>query len=129
MNTLQIILLVLAGLILLSYIKKFIQTRGIQNYSASEAYNKTKSSRNSILLDVRTNQERKERMIKGSYHIPLHEIGSRINELNKFKDKEIICYCRTGNRSVSAASKLKKNGFNSANMRGGINSWYANGLK
>ncbi len=129
MNAFQIILIVLAGLIFFGYIKKFIQTRGIQNYSVSDTYNKTQNSRSVILLDVRTLQERKANMIKGSYHIPLHELGTRMNELNKFKDKEIICYCRTGNRSLSAASKLKRNGFNSANLRGGINSWFANGLK
>jgi rhodanese-related sulfurtransferase len=49
--------------------------------------------------------------------------------MKKFKDAEIICYCRTGNRSLNAAAKLKKLGFNAANLKGGIIRWNAAGLK
>ena len=45
------------------------------------------------------------------------------DELEKYKNKEIICYCRSGNRSLNSASLLKKHGFNSANMKGGIVTW------
>ncbi len=129
MNTFQIILLALAGLIVLNYIKKKLQTRGLANYSPEETADKLKSSRNVILLDVRTKAERDRQSIKGSLHIPLQELNSRADELNKFKDKEIICYCQTGNRSVTAAVKLGKKGFNAANMKGGIVRWNGSGLK
>ncbi len=129
MNTFQVILLVLAGLIVLNYIKKKIQTRGLVNYTPQEAGEKIKSSRNVILLDVRTKAERDRQSIKGSFHIPLHELSSRADELTKFKDKEIICYCQTGNRSVTAAVKLRKKGFNAANMKGGIVKWNGSGLR
>ena len=129
MSVVQILLLALFALIVLVQINKYFIKRSLKHYSAAEAAEKIKSSRNVLLLDVRTAQERKVSMIKGSFHIPVHEIGTRIGELNKFKDKEIICYCRTGNRSVSAASKLKKHGFNSANLLGGINAWNAKGFK
>ncbi len=129
MSIFQIILLALFVLVIIVQINKYIVRRSLIHYTASEATDKIKSSRSTILLDVRTAQERKVAMIKGSLHIPLHEIKGRIGELEKFKDKEIICYCRTGNRSVTAASKLKKHGFNSANLLGGINSWKANGFK
>ena len=129
MSVFQIILLLLFVLIIIAQLNKYFVRRSLIHYTAPEAANKIKSSRNTILLDVRTVQERKAGMIKGSLHIPVHEITSRIGELNKFKDKEIICYCRNGNRSITAASKLKKLGFNSANLLGGINSWNANGFK
>lgn len=129
MSVVQILLLVFFALIVFVQIKKYLVKRSVKHYSAAEAAEKVKGSRNVLLLDVRTAQERKVSMIKGSFHIPVHEIGTRIGELNKFKDKEIICYCRTGNRSVSAASKLKKHGFNSANLLGGINAWNAKGFK
>ena len=82
-----------------------------------------------VLLDVRAQTERKQGSIKGSFHIPLPSITSSQNELKKFKDAEIICYCRTGNRSLNAAAKLKKLGFNAANLKGGIIRWNAAGLK
>ena len=81
------------------------------------------------MLDVRTLKERKAQSIKKSIHIPLAEINSRVDELNKFRNHEIICYCKAGIRSLSAASKLKKNGFNTANLKGGIVQWSLEILK
>jgi rhodanese-related sulfurtransferase len=52
-----------------------------------------------------------------------------MDELNKHKEREIICYCQTGSRSVSAAIILQKNGFNIANLRGGILGWNSAGLR
>ena len=82
-----------------------------------------------VLLDVRNNSERVAQKIKGSVHIPLQEISSRSNELTKFQDKEIICYCSTGSRSLSAAARLKRQGFKTANLKGGMLQWSAAGLK
>ena len=123
MTTSQIILLIFAALIGFLYIRKFLSTRGVVQYEPHEAAAKLKGSRNIILLDVRTPKERKMQSIKGSLHIPLYELGTRSDELQKYKDKEIICYCRSGNRSLTAAAKLKKKGFNSANLKGGITRW------
>ena len=126
MSLFQIILLLLAGLIVYNFIKRLILTKTIKQYSANEANDVVKKTRNAILLDVRTSSERSAQQIKGSVHIPLNELRRRSSELKKYKDKEIICYCRTGSRSINAASILKKNGFNSANLKGGIVSWNFN---
>ncbi|MBI5464507.1 MAG: rhodanese-like domain-containing protein, partial [Ignavibacteriales bacterium] len=82
--------------------------RGVQNF---------------FLLDVRTDSERQLGTIRGSVHIPLHHIVRRIEELEKHKAKEIICFCQTGNRSVSAALLLKRRGFKVANLVGGMAEW------
>jgi rhodanese-related sulfurtransferase len=95
----------------------------MNNYSASEVKQMLKSNSNIILLDVRTEQERKSGSIKPSIHIPLHEISLKADQLKKYQSKEIICYCQSGMRSVSAAIKLKKLGFNSSNMKGGYSTW------
>lgn len=123
MSTAQIILLALGLFIIYTYVKKITVSRSVVHYEPDEAKEKVKNSRNVILLDVRTPAERKQQHIKGSLHIPVYEINSRAGELEKYRDKEIICYCRTGSRSITAAAKLKKKGFNSANMRGGITRW------
>ena len=47
--------------------------------------------------------------INNSINIPLFEINSKLNNLNK-SDKYLI-HCETGYRSMIAASILKKNGF------------------
>jgi len=125
----QIFLYAFIALIVFYVIRKFFLIKSIKHYSAQEASQKIKKERNVVLLDVRTDTERKQGSIKGSYHIPITSLSSSQNELKKFKDAEIICYCRTGNRSLNAAAKLKKLGFNSSNLRGGIIRWNEAGLK
>jgi len=75
------------------------------------------------MLDVRTARERSYRSIPGSLHIPLHELNARMKELERYRSKEIICYCASGSRSISAALRLKKAGFNVANLEGGLATW------
>ncbi|MCL5031167.1 MAG: rhodanese-like domain-containing protein [Bacteroidetes bacterium] len=129
MTTSQILLLIFAALVIVLYVRRFFRNKNIKHYDPNEAAEKIKKSINVILLDVRTPTERKEQFIKGSFHIPLYELEKRIDELMRFKNKEIICYCRSGNRSLTAAAKLKKKGFNSANLKGGIIRWNHNNLK
>lgn len=120
----QIILYVFIALMVILYIRKRFKARLLRQYSTQEVKEKLNGKfRDFVLLDVRTNSEWADRHIKGSMHIPLSELGRRMDELKKFKDKEIICYCRSGNRSSSAALLLQEGGFRSANMKGGIMAW------
>ncbi len=127
MTTPQIILYVFILLAVALYIRRRLQLRGLKSYSPQEAAERMKQS--AVLLDVRTDPERERNSIKGSIHIPLHQLAGRLNELAKYKSKEIICYCQSGSRSMSAAARLKKLGFTSANMSGGISEWNSSGLK
>lgn len=129
MSIAQILLYVLIALIVYYIGKKFYLIRTIKQYSPVDASQKVKKERNIVFLDVRTDKERKENFIKGSFHIPVTDLTSRSQELKKFKDAEIICYCQTGNRSLTAASKLKKMGYNATNLSGGMIRWKAAGLK
>lgn len=123
MSTGQIILYFFAALVLLSYLRKFLNNRKITHLDAGDVSNRLKNQNNILLLDVRTEPERKLGHIKGSLHIPLNQLRKRQPELEKFKNKEIVCYCRSGNRSLNAAVFLKKHGFNASNLRGGITEW------
>lgn len=123
MDTIQIILLGLVALIIAIRVRKYFLSRSLSNYSAREVSEKIKTNKNVILLDVRTDVERKGNYIKGSIHIPLHQLKMKADELSKYKGKEIICYCQSGSRSISAAVTLTKMGFNAANMLGGISAW------
>ena len=123
MSTGQIILYALIALILLSYVRKILNSRKVVHLDAEEVKKKLKNSGEILLLDVRTEPERKSGHIKGSVHIPLNQLRRRKQELDKYKNKEIVCYCRSGNRSLNAAAFLQKYGFNASNMKGGINAW------
>ncbi|HEX9251742.1 MAG TPA: rhodanese-like domain-containing protein [Ignavibacteriaceae bacterium] len=129
MSTEQIILYVLIALIIYYIVKKIYLIKSIKQYTPADASAKVKKERNVVFLDVRTEKERKQSSIKGSFHIPVTSIKDKEQELKKFKDAEIICYCQTGNRSLTAASKLKKMGFNASNLSGGMVRWNVSGLR
>jgi rhodanese-related sulfurtransferase len=125
----QILLYGVVLLILLWYGRRWLLLRGLKSYTPVEVAERLKQAGAPVLLDVRTNAERQRGSIKGSLHIPLHQLGQRSAELEKHKAREIICYCQTGNRSLTAAAKLKKSGFMVANMGGGIVEWNSSGLR
>jgi len=119
----QIVLYGLLALALVLYIRRRLVTRSVPQYTPAEVAEKMKAGAQVVMLDVRTEMERNGGSIKGSKHIPLHMLSRRMDELKRLKENEVICYCRSGNRSVSAAVVLRKHGFRAASMKGGIVEW------
>lgn len=79
---------------------------------------------NLVLLDVRRPEEHAEKNIPGSLLITLDELEDRLDELEPFRDKELIVYCRSGNRSAQACMFLDMSGFtNTVNLKGGMLAW------
>ena len=56
-------------------------------------------------------------------NIPVQVLNQRINELDKYKDKNIAVICRSGNRSVMATKIIQAKGFNAKNVLGGMKSY------
>jgi len=73
------------------------------------------------LLDVRQLDERAQGFIPGSIHVPLDELRRRIDELPR--DREIIAYCHTGQRSYFACRILSQHGFRVRNLTGSFRTW------
>ncbi len=103
----------------------FFNTTGCQNIGPDDLIEKMKSREDFMLLDVRTPQEHAAQAIEGSYLLPLQELGYRINELPR--NREIVVYCRVGNRSAYACSYLSRMGYKVKNLEGGIVSWNRTG--
>lgn len=76
-----------------------------------------------LLIDVRTDEERKKGFIPGSVHIPLHQLRQRVGELPK--DREIIVSCQSGQRSYFATRFLAQRGFRVRNLTGSYRTWSA----
>ena len=76
------------------------------------------------IVDVREPHEKAEFDI-GGVLIPLGQIQSmQIDEIEDLKEKEVILYCRSGNRSGQACMFLDAMGFkNTKNLVGGILAW------
>lgn len=62
-----------------------------------------------FLVDVRTPGEFAEGTAPGAVNIPLQEIDQRLAELKG--KKQILVFCRSGNRSSQAKRILEQNGF------------------
>jgi rhodanese-related sulfurtransferase len=90
--------------------------------SSQEVY-KVLNDTSIVLLDVRTMPEHLNERIKETPLIPVQELEQRLSELDQYKGKKIIVYCRTDNRSGYATSLLRKHGFEAYNMTGGIVRW------
>ena len=77
-----------------------------------------------IFVDVRESKEMADGVINGAYRVPLSNFDKNATQLDKFKEKPVIVYCRSGNRSICAAGKLRKKGFNKVySLTGGILAW------
>lgn len=77
-----------------------------------------------VLIDVRQPEEHAEVHIPNSMLIPLGELPARLDELEQYRDRELIVYCRSGNRSGQACMFLNMQGFtNLVNLEGGILQW------
>ena len=76
------------------------------------------------LVDVREADERAEFNIGGSF-LPLGNIQMMlIDDIDEFKNEEVICYCRSGKRSMQACLMLETFGFtNVKNLEGGMMNW------
>ncbi len=76
------------------------------------------------LIDVREPDERAEFNIGGSF-LPLGNIQMMlIDDIEELKSEEVICYCRSGKRSMQACMMLETFGFtNVKNLEGGMMGW------
>ena len=82
-----------------------------------------------IVVDVRETHEWSAGHIPNARHIALGQLGSRLSEIDKFKERPVIVCCASGNRSSSACRTLRGAGFQRVfNLAGGIGAWSEAGL-
>ena len=119
-----------------------------------EAHERLKKNANAVLIDVRTQPEwtfvgvpQVDRLVRLSWQVyPQMEINSRfvdeVEGMSLPKDAEILCICRSGARSASAASALARAGYENCwnvaegfegdkdgkGQRGKNNGWKSHGL-
>jgi rhodanese-related sulfurtransferase len=79
-----------------------------------------KNGKDIIVLDVRTPEETATGMIENAINIPVQVLEQRVDELEKFKEKEIFVICRTQNRAPIGASILTANGYKAKYVIGGM---------
>lgn len=89
-----------------------------------ELKEKLKSDSPPYLLDVRQPDEHAFVALLNSTLIPLGELLSRTDEIEEWRDYEVVVYCHHGIRSAQAVAQLRAIGFtNVHNLAGGIDRW------
>ena len=94
------------------------------NISVAEVKERMANNEHINLLDVREPDERAEFNIGGAF-IPVGQVlMMQTDEIADWKDEEVICYCRSGKRSMQAGMMLETMGFtNVKNLAGGMMEW------
>lgn len=64
-----------------------------------------------VVLDVRTPEEFAEGHVPGAMNIPHTSLAARLAELEGHRDRDLVVYCRSGNRTALAIAELRKAGF------------------
>ena len=102
-------------------------TSTTERISAAVAFERIKSEKPPLVLDVRAPGERAAKSIDGSVSIPLNTLSAHLQELPP--DRSLLVHCAGGYRSSLAVSLLQRAGMtNVSEMAGGIAAWEAAGL-
>lgn len=82
---------------------------------------------NAVLIDVREPYEFQGGHAKNAKNIPLSQLGKRVGEIPR--NREVLLICQSGNRSMTAAHFLQKQGIAQVtNVSGGTTVWRMHGL-
>ncbi|SDS11450.1 rhodanese-like domain-containing protein [Christiangramia echinicola] len=97
----------------------------MKELSQKEWQNQLKNDKDSVILDVRTEEEVEEGYIPNSKNIDIYKGQGFINEVEKLdKSKHYYIYCRSGKRSSQACTLLDQMGFSETyNLLGGFSEW------
>lgn len=85
------------------------------------------SVENGFLLDVRNPPELAVESVPGALNIPLPQLRARLGELPR--DRDILVFCRSAQRSYYATRILLQNGFKARNISGAMLSRSMLGVK
>lgn len=77
-----------------------------------------------VFVDLRDAKEYKAGHIVDAVHIPATKLGTRIEELDKYKQRPVVLVCKMGQSAGAAGKQLKAAGFEKVyKMSGGMMEW------
>ena len=95
------------------------------NLSETEWVKLHDESEESVIIDVRTDDEFSTGYIEGAVNIDFYMVNKFISEIDKLdKSKSYFIYCKSGARSGQTCELMKQKGFKKVyNLEGGILGW------
>lgn len=119
------IIFIIIAIILIIVLSLNTKENAYHQINAEEAKELIKEK--TIIIDVRTKEEYESGHIEDAINIPYDNINNET--INNSKDTKIIVYCKSGNRSKTAANTLIKLGYKNIYDLGSINNWDENLIK
>ncbi len=105
------------------------QTSRSMQLSSAQAVRLLNNNPDVLVLDIRASKDFGNGHIGQAVNIPIAELKNELEKLAKYKDKQVLVYCNSGNTSSKAEKILQGNGFaNINNLQGGIANWTEAGL-
>ncbi len=79
-----------------------------------------------VFLDIREQDEWDRGHAPGAVHIPMSELPARVDELAPFleRDETVVVACRSGGRVARTLPWLEQQGYEVANLDGGMRAWH-----
>lgn len=112
-----VILLLLLGNELLRIVK------GERRLGPAEAV-RIINSEDALVLDVRSAADFKKGHILNARNVTLARLAEHEKELEKYKNRPVLCYCALGSTAPQACERLRKMGFSTVySLKGGLNAW------
>ena len=114
-------LVVIAVLLVLDALKR--RVLGFEDIKPQEAV-RLINHEGALVVDVREDNEYHEGHVLNARLMPYGLLDERLQELEDYRDKPLVVYCRTGQRAARACAMLRKQGFMQVyKLSGGILAW------
>jgi len=96
----------------------------MQTITVEELQARLQAGEEVLLVDVREPHEHADFNIGGVLHPLGRVLQADVDELEAMRDREVVIYCRSGNRSGQACLMLEAMGFTHVrNLVGGMLAW------
>ena len=77
-----------------------------------------------VIIDCRTTAERALACLENTIHVPMTELGARLEELREHDESHVVVHCHHGVRSLQVTHALRNEGFElTQSLAGGIDRW------
>ncbi|MFW9996823.1 MAG: rhodanese-like domain-containing protein [Candidatus Odinarchaeota archaeon] len=103
---------------------------GWPEITVDELLERINSNKPPLIIDIRSTREfsRDHGHIPNARSIPIFELKATLEDLQSFKEKEIVTICPGGGLSVVAVDILVEAGFKKVkSLKGGLNLWCQRG--
>jgi rhodanese-related sulfurtransferase len=121
-------MLVSALIVCLALLLRHESRKGGESLTTQQMINQINKDK-AVVVDLRESSEFNQGHIVDAINIPHNKLASRIDELQRYKDKPIVLVCKLGQHSGAAGKQLAAAGYEQVSrLSGGMAEWQSSQL-